>query len=64
MNQTLILTVAVGVFLIAAIGGWLLQKQHPNLESTTIRIFVFGLYFWVLVFAQALIGGLLSLALG
>ena len=60
MSSTSIISVALLIFIIAVIGGWLLQKNHRDLESTGVRILVFGLYFWALVFAQGVVGGLIS----
>lgn len=61
MDTSTITSVALLVFLIAFAGAWLMVARQENLESRSVKILLFALYFWALVFAQTAVGGLFRL---
>lgn len=43
------------IFLISAIGGWIIVKYYSPQQPRQVKAVLFGLYFWGLVFFQLLI---------
>jgi hypothetical protein len=43
------------IFLIAALGGWIIVKYNSANQPRQVKAVLFGLYFWGLVFFQLLI---------
>lgn len=50
-----IYTSAGTILLVSVFGSLFLVKRNPALDQRVSRILMFGLYFWVLTFVQAII---------
>jgi len=53
-----ILTTSITVISIAILGALFIALRGKSGEQKSIRILVFGVYFWVLIFIQMIIVGL------
>lgn len=45
----------IAIFVIAVAGGWLIVRRKSSEQDKQVKVLLFGLYFWVLVFVQLLI---------
>ncbi len=50
-------THGVAALIIAVIASLILIKKNKELSSITAKIMAFGVYFWVIVFAEAILYG-------
>ncbi|MCO7225621.1 hypothetical protein [Pleionea sp. CnH1-48] len=48
-------THGLGALVIATIGAIILAKRNPRIESVHGHIFGFGIYFWVIMFTEAIL---------
>ena len=52
------LSTAITILVIAILGAFFFASRGKSSEQKSIRILVFGIYFWVLIFIQMIITGL------
>lgn len=50
--------VGILILAVAAGGGWLLVRRHPQEHAFQVKAVLFGLYFWGLVFLQLIFAAL------
>lgn len=50
--------IGVGMVVIAAVGGIFFVKRHTEQTQKQVKMVLFGLYFWGLVFAQIIVSAL------
>jgi hypothetical protein len=48
----------VAIVLIATLGGVVIVRRNSSQQPTQVKVVLFGLYFWGLVFLQLVIVGL------
>lgn len=47
--------IGVVMVLVAALGGILFVRRHTEQSQTQVKMVLFGLYFWGIIFAQIII---------
>ena len=50
--------IGIGIIIVSALAGIFLARRHTEQHQTPVKMILFGLYFWGLVFLQLLIAAL------